>query len=339
LTIASGLALVLVAFAATPVAGSSGAAAAAAKAEHDRIVAYWTPARLASAVPRERQFAGSPIRPNAKPPGTPGGGGGGGGTGGDVTGASWTNGGPILDLTGKVYFSLSGGNWQCSGSIVTDSNRPSYSLVLTAGHCVSDESTGQFATNWMFIPNWDSDPASFSTACNSGTTLRGCWTASALVAHDGFINAGSFNQSALTHDWGFAVVGQGGYSNTQLDALGSLGIQFSLSNGTRVDSFGYPAARPYSGNDLTYCAGNVFQDAGTGNATWGLNCNMTGGSSGGPWIAGFSESSGSGGNATSVNSYKYNGDKNHMYGPKFNANTSATWTAAKSATNSNVIVP
>src|SRR5215207_3632077 len=68
-----------------------------AKAEHDRIVAYWTPARMASAIPRDFVKAGGKFEPMARP---------GGGTGGAVTGASWTQAGPILARSGKVFFSL-----------------------------------------------------------------------------------------------------------------------------------------------------------------------------------------------------------------------------------------
>ena len=40
----------------------------------------------------------------------------------------------------------------------------------------------------------------------------------------------------------------------------------------------------------------------------------------------------------SVNSYKYTGDKDHMYGPKFNSNTLATYNTAKTTTSGNVVV-
>lgn len=329
ITFASGLAFLLVSLVATPVAGSPGAAAAAARAEHERIVAYWTPERMASAVPRDLSPAGSPLlSPRAKP--------GSGGGGGGVTGASWTKGGAVLLKTGKVYFTLSGGNWQCSGSIVTDGGRSGYSLVLTAGHCAVDETNGNFATNWLFMPDWDASPASWSTAC--GGTLYGCWTARALVVHYGFAHAGGFNQQATTHDWAFAVVGPGGKSSTQLDVLGSFGIQFSgVSSGNRLASFGYPAAGRYDGNDLTYCAGPIIQDQYNGNKTWGMACDMTGGSSGGPWLAAFNEADGSGGTASSLNSYGYRSVKGYMFGPKFNSNTQATYNTAKTVTSNTVV--
>ena len=61
---------------------------------------------------------------------------------------------------------------------------------------------------------------------------------------------------------------------------------------------------------------------------------MTGGSSGGPWIGGFSQSGG--GTLTSLNSYGYSGLSN-MYGPKFNSNTQAVFNRANSTTSNSVV--
>src|SRR3712207_7483597 len=54
-------------------------------------------------------------------------------------------------------------------------------------------------------------------------------------------------------------------------------------------SFGYPASQKYHGNDLTYCAGPISTDPNNANLTWGMACDMTGGSSGGPWVSSRSE--------------------------------------------------
>jgi hypothetical protein len=325
LAIGTALALLIVPLVAAP---------ASARSEHDRIVAYWTPARMAAAQPRDLTPVDVKFCPRARP-----------GSGSGVTGTSWAGGGPVLDLTGKVFFHMGGGDWQCSGSIVNDGNRADYSLVLTAGHCSIDESTGEYASNWMFMPNWDKQPATFSTACSA--SFYGCWTAVGIYVHYGFAHAGSFNDQAVTHDWGFAVVGPGGKPGgpqTQLDALGSYPIQFlgTVTSGNRLEAFGYPAAGKYHGNDLTWCAGNVFVDVdksngSTNNATWGMPCNMTGGSSGGPWFEGLNESDGTGGTLSSLNSYGYSGLKN-MYGPMFNDYTEATYAAATSGSPTNTTV-
>jgi hypothetical protein len=58
-----------------------------------------------------------------------------------------------------------------------------------------------------------------------------------------------------------------------------------------------------------------------------MPCDMTGGSSDGGWFEDLNETSGTGGTLSSLNSYGYSGVKN-MYGPKFNGNTQATWSAA-----------
>lgn len=322
LILAASLAMLALPVLAAPVGAASRADSAAA-----RVYAYWTADRIASAKPRDITPAGVPT-PKAKP---------GGGSG--VVGASWTGGGNVVKLTGKVYFSMAGGNWQCSGSVISDS-RSGFSTVLTAGHCTVDETTGEFATNWVFIPSWDTKPATFSTACDTGATTYGCWAAVALYAHYGFATAGSFNDQAVTHDWGFAAVA-GNQNGVQLDAaLGLAGYSLGynvITTQTRVQPFGYPAAGKYHGNDLTWCAGTPKTDVTTRNdptkETWGVACDMTGGSSGGPWFKDLNESNGSGGTVVSLNSYGYSGVKN-MYGPNFNSQTQATLQAAQSGTPS-----
>lgn len=296
-----------------------------ARVRHEQVVAHWTPERLKAAVPRDFVLdATGNFVPKAKP---------GGGGSGSVTGASWTKGGVILKASGKVYFEMGGSAYVCSGSVATDS-RSSYSLVLTAGHCAYDETTGQAATYWLFIPEFDSAPT-FDCA----TTKHGCWTAVALVGDSSFANAGSFNTQATAHDFAFAVVDAGGKGDvlTQLDAtVGSFGIAYSGVNaGDKLYAFGYPAAGKYRGRDLTYCAGNIFTDTWNANLTWGMACNMTGGSSGGPWLSSFTESTGVG-TLSSLNSYGYSGVKN-MYGPKFNSDTQAVYNAANGATSSTLV--
>jgi hypothetical protein len=108
--------------------------------------------------------------------------------------------------------------------------------------------------------------------------------------------------------------------------------------GEKRYAFGYPAANPkYEGNkDLIYCAGRTFEDQFAANATWGMACDMTGGSSGGPWLGAFDEATGVG-TLTSLNSYGYGGSQ-AMFGPKFNQNTIDVYNRARTAT-ANVIVP
>ena len=90
--------LALLPLAVAPVA--AGDAEAKAKAEHERIVKYWTAERIASAKPRdfvrtdERQ-----VRAQGQA-----------GWRRHGTGASWTEGGAVVQRTGKVLFTMDGGN-------------------------------------------------------------------------------------------------------------------------------------------------------------------------------------------------------------------------------------
>jgi V8-like Glu-specific endopeptidase len=338
ITAATVFSLLLVTMLAGP--ASAGDREAKARAEHARIVAYWTPERVANAKPRDFvRTANGTFKPAAKPdnPGGKPGGGGGGGDGSVVKGASWTGGGAIHDRSGKVLFEMGGSHYVCSASAVNDT-RSGHSLVLTAAHCAYDEAadglmTG-FATNWMYVPDFDAFP---TFTCEN--TKYGCWTATGLVVHSGYATAGGFNTQATVHDFAIAIMGPGGKDGTtQLDASprGSYPISFAaMSVGTSVHAFGYPAAGKYKGRDLTYCAGPTFEDSYNGNATWGIACNMTGGSSGGPWLSEFTQAGG--GTLRSLNSYGYSGLSN-MYGPKFNTKTQAVYNHANTSTE-NFIVP
>jgi hypothetical protein len=322
-------------------AGLSGAPAGAARpvappgqAAHDRVVAFWTNERVARAIPRDFDFdpASKSFRPSAKK--RPG-----GGSSSTTLGASWTGGGEVLRTTGKVLFAMAGTYYVCSAS-VADDTVSGRSIVLTAGHCAYDETNRAFATNWMFVPAYDSAPATLTTSGSfCAQTLYGCWTASALVVADGFATAGGFNSQAIVHDYAFAVVGAGGKSGTaQLDStVGGHPIQFSsLTGGADTYLFGYPAAGKYQGKDLVYCRGPLGFDVYVANATYRVGCDMTGGSSGGPWFTPFSASTGSG-TMASVNSYGYSGIT-AMFGPKLNAETQTMFGVAGTAT-SNTIVP
>lgn len=327
LCVSGAAAVVAVSSGVVPIAASQGAPRGSGSSGHERIVSFWTNDKVAQAQPRDFVYNPKTRRFERGKPG---------GSGGTV-GASWAAGGEVLKTTGKVLFAIGSSYYVCSASTADDvvSGR---SLILTAGHCVFDESTGAFATNWMFVPDYDSAAPSLDSAglfCAS-TTL-GCWTASALVVHSGFASAGAFNQQAIVHDFAFAVVGPGGKSGTaQLDqTVGGHPIQFSaVAGGTPTWLFGYPAAGKYMGKDLVYCQGALGFDALVANATYKVGCNMTGGSSGGPWFAPFSAGSGT---LMSVNSYGYSGVKS-MYGPKLNSKAQQLFAAAETAT-ANTVVP
>jgi len=303
------------------VSPSTAAGKADDKTPKGKAMGYWTKDKLENALTRDFEFEVGAKSGKLVALGKPAKGKGGVTTG--TTGASWTKGNKPLTATGKVFFTMGATNYVCSGSLITEATT-GRSIVLTAGHCVwENKAVGAWATNFIFIPAYDSNPVN-----NCESSPDRCLVATALVASLGFTSQTSFSTQATTYDWAFAAVEESGESgfNLAVDAF---------SNSATAYAFGYPAATPYSGNDLVYCAGPISPDPNNGGRTWGLGCNMTGGSSGGPWLASFSTLTNIG-TASSLNSYGYKG-VTKMYGPKFNANTLAVFNSALLATGNTVV--
>ncbi len=192
---------------------------------------------------------------------------------------------------GKVFFTLAGSNYVCSGNSVASSNK---STVSTAGHCLN-EGPGAFATNFTFVP-----------AYLNGSAPYGKWTAKALYAPTQWSANGD-----MAYDTGFAVMNP---LNGQAlaDVVGASGVQFNAARGLSYKAFGYPAAAPFNGESLKSCSGTAANDPYNPQFnSQGIPCNMTGGSSGGPWFIGSS----SAGYQNSVNSYGYGSRSTVMYGP------------------------
>jgi hypothetical protein len=277
--------------------GVVSAAAATTSAEQTRVQAYWTAARMRAAKAGEQgsafASAAGPARgtstkiagTKAKRPTPPG----------PTPSAS------ITATTGKVFFTLGGVNYVCSGSATSSTNRD---VVSTAGHCVN-EGPGAFATNWAFVP-----------AYNNNVRPYGTWTARSLVTTSAWANQGDIN-----YDGGFAVMNTLNGAHLT-DVVGGQGIAFNLARGLSYTAYGYPAAPPFDGQTLKSCAGTAQNDIYGGTQSQRIPCNMTGGSSGGPWFTG--------GLQNSLNSFGYNGVKNQMFGPYFGTaiqsayNTAAT---------------
>ncbi len=329
-------------------ASERGLEASGGRAEHERIVAFWTPERVAQAVPRDFEFdpatRGFRPAPAKKPDGKPGGGKPGGDSGGDssatVAAASWEGEGGVAQTTGKVLFQMSGSYYVCSASVVDD-QLEGQSLVLTAAHCVYDETKPEataFATEWVFIPDYDALPERLTADGKfCASTAHGCWTAEAIAVHAGYAAAGGFNDQAVQHDFAVVRVAGGGLDGTtELDAaVGSQSAWF----GGEVDAdgaetpdtylFGYPAEKKYDGTDLVYSLGPLGRDPNTGGATYRVGSGLNGGSSGGGWYTPFDPETGDG-LQISVNSYGYAGSK-AMHGPVLGDDALAVYEAAESA--------
>ena len=212
---------------------------------------------------------------------------------------------------GKVFFTLAGANYVCSGNSIAAQNK---SLVATAGHCVN-EGPGAFATNWIFVPGYVNGKAPY-----------GQWPARSLHAARNWTAAGD-----IRYDTGFAVVARVG-GKTLADVVGASGVEFNQARGLTYKSYGYPAAVPFTGQTLVSCTGTAKND--TINPQFnsqGISCDMTGGSSGGPWFAqaDTNATSGADGFQNSVNSYGYGTTSTTMFGPFWGSTTMKVYNSAQ----------
>jgi V8-like Glu-specific endopeptidase len=297
-------------------AGDSRAAtrsAAVTPAEQQRVTAYWTAERMRQAVPIEtlvdprrsldtpRTVArGNPvtIAPTTASVGI---------QSFPNAGSAWTGGGAVTRTVGRVFFTYQGRTASCSGNAVTSANR---STVMTAGHCV--KLGGAWHTNWVFVPGYNSGNAPYGTWTARATLATPQWAASEDINYDvGAAVVNLLNGSALT------------------DVVGAQGIAFNQARGQAMYAFGYPAASPYDGTRLIYCSGVTFNDFFLSMGI-GMDCNMTGGASGGPWFQQFSESTGTG-IQNSVNSFKYNFFPNWMFGPYFGTDAQNVYNTAQAS--------
>lgn len=208
---------------------------------------------------------------------------------------------------GKVFFTLGGLNYVCSGNSVTSANK---STVSTAGHCVN-EGPGAFATNFVFIP-----------AYLNGAAPYGKFAATSLHAPTQWSSSGD-----MQYDTGFAVVAPVN-GKTLTDTVGASGVQFNAPRGLNYTSYGYPQAKPFDGTSLVSCTGTATDDPYNPQFnSQGISCDMTGGSSGGPWFIG----AGSDGVQNSINSYNYGKRYPIMYGPYWGSVIQQAYSDASSA--------
>jgi V8-like Glu-specific endopeptidase len=268
-------------------------AAATTKAAADRVTAYWTAKRMREAVPAKAPSTskasstpvakGQPVVvPRAKPGGTT------------------TYPANVVATTGKVFFTMGGSNYVCSGTATASGNQ---SVVTTAGHCVN-EGPGAYVTNFAFVP-----------AYNNNVRPYGTWTARTLVTTTQWAQQGDIN-----YDGGFAVMNTVNGS-TLTGTVGGQGIAFSQPRGLFYNAYGYPAAGKFNGQTLKSCSGTATNDP-YGTQSQGIPCDMTGGSSGGPWLINSNTV------INSLNSFGYQGVRNTMFGPYFGSQIQAAYDTA-----------
>jgi len=285
------LAVLACALVVVPAAQAARVTAKAVAQDKAAVQHYWTAERMRTARPADRVLSGT-FAPAAKPK--------------KKLAAAVQVPPPYTSqptsTNGKVFFTEGGVNYVCSGTALLSGNK---SVVWTAGHCVND-GAGTFHTNWAFVP-----------AYADGSRPYGTWTARSLLTTAGWNNSGDFS-----YDNGAAVVSlNGGQALT--DVVGGRNPSFSYARNQTYVSHGYPAAPPFDGQRLWTCTSPlIYDDTSANPPTMGIDCDMTGGSSGGGWTVN--------GSLESVNSYGYTTLPNVMFGPYQGTVSQSLYTQASS---------
>jgi hypothetical protein len=273
------LAVLACALVIVPSASAAGVRTKAVAQDKAAVKRYWTPERMRNARPADRILSGTyaPAAKPVKPPKTA--------FAATPVPPPYTS--QPTSTNGKVFFTDDGLNYVCSGTALLSGNK---SVVWTAGHCVHDGSNN-FHTNWQFVP-----------AYLDGSAPYGVWTARRLLTTSGWASGEDFS-----FDNGAAVVNANG-GQALTDVVGGRNPSFNSARNQNYAAHGYPAAPPFNGERLYVCNSPlIYDDTSANPPTMGIDCNMTGGSSGGGWIAG--------GGVASVNSYGYTTLPNVMFGP------------------------
>ncbi len=202
---------------------------------------------------------------------------------------------------GKLFFTQNGGSYVCSASsVATSSTGVRQPVLWTAGHCVSN-GAGARSTNVIFVPDYENGAQPYGQfVCGQ------LWTTSAWhYTYD------------FSYDLGACAIGNNASGEILPNLLGTLGFAWNQSRNQHWDEFGYPQASPFNGLWTTVCESSHGTDdtsiGGVGPAPQGVGCDMTGGSSGGPWVIGWEGAN----YVNGQNDYKYNSQPLAMYSPYF----------------------
>jgi hypothetical protein len=307
------------------------------------VIAYWTPERMAAAVPMDKVLDGAPnpVAPDASrhsgpapmfidgnAPGEPPGGvsvptlGDAPVAGPSVPtfvwygypfpytfsyiGGGWPQLYPIR-TNGVLFFMQNGSGWRASATSMTSGTGGSRRMIWTSGTNLHDGS-GLGGAHW-------SSSLLFCPAYVLGVPGPwGCWTS---IFSD--VTSGWFGGN-LKYDWGVmlgANTSSYGYGRIG-DVIGTQGfINGTYGEPTEYWMLGYPAAAPFDGNSIVWVTAgqaNIDDVNGlVGGNGVGAGNPSTGGSGGGAWLIGAKL--GAPGYLVGENSYKYVSQPGAMYSP------------------------
>ncbi|MET9806465.1 trypsin-like serine peptidase [Streptomyces halstedii] len=200
--------------------------------------------------------------------------------------------------SGKLLFDGPEGPMVCSATVVRDPAHPGKSnMVWTAGHCVHAGKKGGWYRNIAFVPSYNDSAmpaAELDNASKEQIAPYGVWWGQWAQTSDEWISEGA-STGGQGAPYDFAVLQvtpeKGSTGKSLEETVGSaLPVDFDAPATGKIDGMtatGYPAAPPYDGQKAFQCVDtpgrlSVFEDQPT---MYRIGCTMTGGSSGGGWVA------------------------------------------------------
>lgn len=190
---------------------------------------------------------------------------------------------------GKLFFTQNGSGFSGSAALIQPN------ILLTAGHCVYN---GGWSANVTFYPSYGKR-APGDPAYSFNYSYEACWTA--------------WSQNGnRAYDYGMIWI-----NAAPGNLIGWLGTLWNAPTANRTwDAVGYPAEPnpPFNGNTMDEALGQFASSSVSG--VIGLtNDNMEQGSSGGPWITNWNETSPT--HANGLQSFHIHDGDTTEYGPYF----------------------
>jgi V8-like Glu-specific endopeptidase len=205
---------------------------------------------------------------------------------------------PPWNKIGKLYFNTPGGG----GSYCTASVASGTSVIVTAAHCVYSRGLG-WNSNFVFVP-----------ADRYGAAPYGSYGWQSATVLNDWINIGGRRHDVAV----IKLAGEASSGQPVTNYVGWLGRSWDWGYEQWTYSHGY--ASNFSTQYTNVCAGWTFYSPTEGNDVLVQGCDMTYGSSGGPWLREFTHNSHGGNYVNAVVSGPHVGAFGTYYvGPRFSS--------------------
>lgn len=216
---------------------------------------------------------------------------------------------------------VSGDDSSCTATVVgSDSGQ----VVVTAAHCVFVPETDVFGGGYSLTadPGWVDD-LQFIPGRVRDDAPFGVWQVENVWVDQRWQDTGD-----PAFDVAFLRIAELD-GRTVAEVAGSQGIRFDSGVPTTVTALGYPTLPPFDGTTLRYCSTDAAaaDPAFAFEGAVGMDCAMTPGASGGPWLAGFDETDGTG-TVVAVTSFMAMDEEGRMFASSLSAGAAELYRAA-----------